>query len=100
MFVHHALHMHACLATARAAHPFRRPPATRYRSLLFDAPQLTFGQEMVLVGDAEALGGWQLEAAPVMTWSEGDDWRVAVALPAGAPVEYKFAIKDPNGCAS
>jgi hypothetical protein len=51
------------------------------------------------VGDAEALGGWQLEAAPVMAWSEGDDWRVAVALPVGAPVEYKFAIKDPHGWA-
>jgi hypothetical protein len=49
---------------------------------------------MVLVGDADVLGAWELQRAPVMTWSEGDDWRVTVDLPAGQEVEYKFAVSD------
>ncbi|EFN52802.1 hypothetical protein CHLNCDRAFT_54232 [Chlorella variabilis] len=58
--------------------------------------KLNFGQQMVLVGDAEALGAWELERAPVLTWSEGDDWRVTLDLPAGSQLEYKFAVTSPH----
>lgn len=57
---------------------------------------LEFGQQMVLVGDSDHLGGWELERAPIMTWSDGDTWRVTIDLPAGSTVEYKFAIKGPH----
>lgn len=70
--------------------PTRAPPAALPR------PQLNFGQQMVLVGDAEALGAWELERAPVLTWSEGDDWRVTLDLPAGSQLEYKFAVTSPH----
>lgn len=64
--------------------------------LPFPPPQVNFGQSLVLVGSAEELGGWQLEHAPGMTWTEGDVWTATVELPAGAHVEYKFALTDPH----
>jgi hypothetical protein len=65
--------------------------------MLFSLLQLTFGQQMVLVGDVEALGEWELQRAPVMEWSEGDNWRVTLTVPASATLEYKFAVVDPGG---
>lgn len=50
----------------------------------------------MLVGSADALGGWELSRAPHMTWSEGDLWSATVELPAGANIEYKFALWDPH----
>lgn len=58
--------------------------------------QVNFGQELVLVGSADALGGWELARAPHMTWNDGDVWTATIELPAGAHVEYKFALWDPH----
>lgn len=59
-------------------------------------PQVNFGQSLALVGNAEQLGAWNLEHAPTMTWGEGDVWTSTLELPAGADVEYKFALVDPH----
>ena len=58
--------------------------------------QVPFGHHLVLVGNTEELGGWELSRAPLMSWSEGDVWTASVALPAGAAVEYKFVQQVPN----
>lgn len=52
--------------------------------------QVPFGQELTICGSAAQLGGWDLEKALKMTWSEGDRWQATVELPAGAGVEWKF----------
>jgi len=52
------------------------------------APQVAFGEAHKIVGADPALGAWDLGAAPAMTWSEGDVWRLEVSLPAGA-TEFK-----------
>ncbi|EFN51955.1 hypothetical protein CHLNCDRAFT_139626 [Chlorella variabilis] len=62
--------------------------------------KVCFGQSVVLTGDAEELGGWDLGRAPRMEWSEGHNgehhWTATVSLPAGATLEYKFVIEDKN----
>lgn len=58
--------------------------------------KVNFGQELVLVGSADALGAWELARAPHMTWNDGDVWTATIELPAGAHVEYKFALWDPH----
>jgi hypothetical protein len=58
--------------------------------------KVNFGQELVLVGSTDALGGWELARAPHMTWNDGDVWTATIELPAGTHVEYKFALWDPH----
>jgi hypothetical protein len=58
--------------------------------------QVHFGQQILLVGSSEALGGWELAGALPLTWGEGHVWRATVALPADATFEYKFVVCDPN----
>ncbi|KAI7840404.1 hypothetical protein COHA_005835 [Chlorella ohadii] len=58
--------------------------------------KVNFGQELVLVGSTDSLGGWELARAPHMTWNEGDLWTATIELPAGTHVEYKFALWDPH----
>ncbi|KAJ9524415.1 hypothetical protein QJQ45_019407, partial [Haematococcus lacustris] len=41
-----------------------------------------------LVGDSPALGSWSPEAAPGLTWTDGDVWCADLALPPG-PYEFK-----------
>ena len=48
------------------------------------------------MGDTPELGSWELGAAPLMSWSEGDVWHCTVELPVGAGVEYKFLQLIPN----
>lgn len=62
--------------------------------------QVCFGQQVLLVGSAEGMGGWQLESGLALTWSEGHCWSATVPLPLGADVEFKFVITDPRQCAS
>lgn len=58
--------------------------------------QVPFGQQLVLVGDAPQLGAWDLGAAPLLSWSDGDVWHCSVELPAGAAVQYKFVQQIPH----
>ncbi|KAI3430697.1 hypothetical protein D9Q98_005286 [Chlorella vulgaris] len=58
--------------------------------------EVCFGQQVVLVGSAEGMGGWQLESGLALTWSEGHCWSATVPLPLGADVEFKFVITDPR----
>lgn len=99
-----AASFHACLAWhALSIVPRTPPPSPRACTHRpppsppsLPAPQVNFGQALVLVGSAEQLGSWQLEHAPTMTWGEGDVWTASLELPAGANIEYKFALTDPH----
>lgn len=58
--------------------------------------QVAFGEHLRVVGSAEGLGAWNVEAAPVMTWGEGDVWSVTVDLPAGTEAAFKFVHVMPR----
>ena len=49
-----------------------------------------FGQELLIVGDAEVLGSWSLSKAQKLVWNEGDMWTVTVDLPADQSFQYKY----------
>ena len=77
-----------------------QPPPPDRAAPACPARRVCFGQSVVLTGDAEELGGWDLGRAPRMEWSEGHNgehhWTATVSLPAGATLEYKFVIEDKN----
>ncbi|KAI3433331.1 hypothetical protein D9Q98_003149 [Chlorella vulgaris] len=51
--------------------------------------QLPYGQVLKLVGSMPAMGEWDCDSAPVMTWVEGDYWLLTLDLPAG---EHEFKV--------
>lgn len=51
-----------------------------------------FGDEVLVVGDAENLGSWSLSKAKKLSWHEGDVWSAEIDLPEGEKIEYKYAI--------
>ncbi|CAL8471033.1 g10575 [Coccomyxa elongata] len=53
-----------------------------------------YGQQIRLVGSHENLGSWQLRDGPDLRWTEGDNWRATVELPAGTVYEYKYVLLD------
>jgi hypothetical protein len=65
--------------------------------------ELPFGQSLKLVGSHAALGSWDEERGPSMTWKDGHVWMAEVPLPAGTAVEFKVraASKRPaDDCSS
>lgn len=58
-----------------------RPPAGSV-SVSFKLPyHCKFGQKLCLVGGGDKLGGWTVERAVEMSWTEGDVWTVELQLP-------------------
>lgn len=55
-----------------------------------------FGQNLKVVGNISTLGGWEVDQAPEMTWSEGDVWMATLDLPEDASVEFKLVLCRPN----
>jgi hypothetical protein len=49
-----------------------------------------------VVGDVDQLGGWELERAPHMVWTEGDVWQATVDMPSGTAAEFKFVLSSPK----
>ena len=54
--------------------------------------QIPFGEEHKIVGGHPSLGGWNVDAAPAMQWSDGDVWTLDVSLPAGTGLEFKVNV--------
>ena len=51
--------------------------------------QLSYGEFHKIVGGHPSLGNWDVDAAPEMSWSDGDTWRMNVQLPANQQIEFK-----------
>lgn len=51
--------------------------------------QLSYGEFHKIVGGHPSLGNWDVDAAPEMSWSDGDTWRADVQLPANQEIEFK-----------
>ena len=48
-------------------------------SLEVSGQSLQFGEQLKAVGEAEALGRWVLDEAPLFKWAVGDDWLLEAA---------------------
>ncbi|KAF6264276.1 hypothetical protein COO60DRAFT_1660310 [Scenedesmus sp. NREL 46B-D3] len=51
------------------------------------------GEQLWLVGDADALGSWNPAAGAQMTWGEGHIWSVSLPFEQGATVAYKAVLQ-------
>jgi hypothetical protein len=70
------------------------PPAPRtVRVTVSDAPAGT----LKLVGGAPELGGWDPQAAPTLTRTEGGGATLELSLPAGEVAALKLVLLDPAG---
>ncbi len=55
------------------------------------------GQDIYVVGDIPALGGWNTGQALKLAPTAYPTWNLDVALPAGSSIQYKYLRKDPSG---
>jgi alpha-amylase len=61
----------------------------------FDVEASTvWGQNLFVVGDTAALGGWDPARAVALSPTAYPRWRATVVLPAGAAVQYKYLKKN------
>ncbi|PSC69113.1 water chloroplastic [Micractinium conductrix] len=106
---------HAAAQRQRAAQPSRRragaAPAARRAPLRVAAAadggnvpvrisveqKVKFGEVLRLVGSHPALGNWEVDNGPHMTWQEGHVWTAEVSLPAGAELEFKCVRVKSDG---
>lgn len=54
--------------------------------------QVSFGESIKVVGSSAALGNWNVDQAPSLTWSEGDVWKITLDFEPGSPAEFKFVV--------
>ncbi|MCL7460485.1 carbohydrate-binding module family 20 domain-containing protein [Micromonospora echinofusca] len=57
----------------------------------------TFGQNVYVVGNLPALGGWNPANAVALSPADYPVWRATVSLPPNTAVEYKYLKKNPDG---
>ncbi len=60
--------------------------------------QLKYGEFHKIVGGHPSLGDWNLDAAPQMSWSEGDTWSADVQIPAGQQIDFKVCSGGVSAC--
>ncbi|KAK9830196.1 hypothetical protein WJX72_010237 [[Myrmecia] bisecta] len=79
----------------RATHTAAAASAPSALPVRIAAPncELQFGLILKAVGNAAALGNWDLAAAPALEWSAGHNWSVDMQLPEG-PLSFKLVITD------
>lgn len=56
-----------------------------------------YGQNVYLVGDIPALGGWNPANAVAMSSTDYPIWKTTVSLPTGQQFHYKYVKKNPDG---
>jgi hypothetical protein len=55
------------------------------------------GDKVLMCGSCRALGNWEPDAAPSLTWGEGDVWTATLEMPPGAH-EFKVHSHDDSCC--
>jgi alpha-amylase len=89
-----ALALHAAARTAPAG-PTPSGPTCTSVSATFEVDATTaWGQNVFVVGDTAALGGWDPARAVALSSAAYPRWRATVGLPAGATVRYKYLKKN------
>jgi len=54
------------------------------------------GERLVLVGSAESMGAWKLDASPKMEWVNNGTWQLELSVPDGDVYEYKYVVMQEN----
>ena len=66
-----------------------------------EAADTNLGQNIFVIGDVAALGGWATGSAKPLTWVSGagtrGNWSGTVSLPANTSAQYKYIKKDSGG---
>ncbi|MER5638537.1 carbohydrate-binding module family 20 domain-containing protein [Kitasatospora sp. NPDC002227] len=57
----------------------------------------TFGQNIYVVGDSAALGGWDTGKALLLSSAAYPVWKLDVTMAAGSSFQYKYIRKDASG---
>jgi glucoamylase len=75
------------------------PPVSSGQVAVTFAPTATtvVGQQVYVTGNVPALGSWRPDLAIPLDPAAYPTWRNAVALPAGAAVEYKYFRANDDG---
>ncbi|MFB7910123.1 carbohydrate-binding module family 20 domain-containing protein [Kitasatospora sp. NPDC056076] len=73
-------------------------PGTAVSGASFNVNATTsYGQNLYVVGDAAALGGWDPAKALPLSSAGYPVWSLALSLPAGTSFQYKYLRKDASG---
>lgn len=73
------------------------PNANAVQVSFFVPFQTKFGESLRIVGADECVGSWNVDAAPLLQWSEGDIWTATISVPPGTALEYKIVWQSLNG---
>lgn len=96
-----ALHVGARPGTTTSPSPTTSPtpsPTSSAAAVAFGVSATTvWGQNIFVVGDVPALGGWDPARAVPLSAATYPVWRATVSLPAGSAVQYKYVRKDASG---
>lgn len=82
------------LVPASPARATGAPPVTAVFEV--EAPA-QYGQNLYLTGSIPELGGWEPVHAIALDSTDALHWRVALPLPGGTRITYKYQLRDPNG---
>jgi alpha-amylase len=93
----HALAIHVGARAATGPTPTPTPTAGTVAVTFAATVTTSFGQNVYVVGNVAALGGWNPDRAVALSSATYPVWRGTVQLPAGAAVEYKYLKKNPDG---
>lgn len=93
-----ALHVGARPGTGPTATASPSPTAPTSTAVSFGVnATTTWGQNIFVVGDVAALGGWDPAKAVPLSSASYPVWRASVALTPGSTVAYKYLRKEANG---
>ncbi|MFI5528252.1 carbohydrate-binding module family 20 domain-containing protein [Kitasatospora sp. NPDC051853] len=88
-----AVALHAGAKGGSTATP---PPATTGAAFAVNATTV-YGQNIYVVGNTTALGGWDTSKALLLSSASYPVWKLNVTMPAGTSFEYKYIRKESNG---
>lgn len=59
--------------------------------------RVNYGQNLRLIGSHPKFGGWDLQKALKLSWTDDDNWQADLELAPGAVYEYKYVVVDERG---
>ncbi|MDT0261178.1 carbohydrate-binding module family 20 domain-containing protein [Jatrophihabitans lederbergiae] len=74
-----------------------QPPASTVAVSFHEYATTTYGQNVFVVGDIAALGGWDTSKAVALSSAGYPTWSGTVIVPAGTSFQYKYLKKNPDG---
>ncbi|GAA3026817.1 carbohydrate-binding module family 20 domain-containing protein [Kitasatospora albolonga] len=93
-----ALHVGARTSATATPTPTPTPSPTAATAAAFAVNATTvYGQNIYVVGNTTALGGWDTSKALLLSSAAYPVWKLNVPMAAGTSFEYKYVRKESNG---